>query len=720
MSAMEKDADGKPTAGIDSLRRLFRLERGKTAGREEIQALLPSGVSTFYREALNHPDLAPHFASSDVEALKKKQEAHWRNLLDDAKFEQAMTDALHVGRVHANREIVPATYMAGYAIILEDLIGKLVDRRMKGATRTGAIGLLIRACFADMAASVTAYSGSMEDATAQDRLLSMSDSLDREMSVTLSEVRHQVDTLAQLARRLDEASAEVSAATDQVSASADSMRGSVNTVAGAAQELEASSQEITSQAEGASQQAEQTRGDVERAREAMVRLNESARAIEDVTALVQRIAAQTRMLALNATIEAARAGEAGRGFAVVANEVKSLASETEKAIASVSERTEQIGRATGEVDGALEGIVGSIGDLSDRSGAIAASAAEQRAATGEIAESAQQASGETSQVAEQLQTVQHVARLSTQTSERLSDISGRLARDTGDLQRRVRIMLRASDAGNRRQHERVAVGIPATLTLNNQRHEGHITDLSTSGALFFPGVGDEDKIGGQRGVLNSELCGSLGIEVIAGSGLGVHTRFVDNKSQALERVIAVLARAKAEDEPLIELCRNGAGQLSRVLESALGQGRITEIDLFADHYEPIPDTDPQQYMTPFVPLTDAEFPAIQEPIVRRHQDIVFCAAVDRNAFLPTHNEQFSKPQRQGDVVWNTANSRNRRIFDDRAGLLGARNADPHRVQSYVRDMGGGNKQVLKEIDCPITVRGRIWGNLRLAYRQDLS
>ncbi len=113
-------------------------------------------------------------------------------------------------------------------------------------------------------------------------------------------------------------------------------------VASATQELEASSQEIGAQTAGASEKAAETHDQIEAAKTAMVSLTESAGAIGDVTTLVQRIAKQTRLLALNATIEAARAGEAGRGFAVVAGEVKALAAETETAIGSVSERTEQI------------------------------------------------------------------------------------------------------------------------------------------------------------------------------------------------------------------------------------------------------------------------------------------------------------------------------------------------------------------------------------------
>jgi methyl-accepting chemotaxis protein len=96
--------------------------------------------------------------------------------------------------------------------------------------------------------------------------------------------------------------------------------------------------------------------------------------------------------------------------------------------------------------------------------------------------------------------------------------------------------------------------------------------------------------------------------------------------------------------------------------------------------------------------------------------MVFCAAVDRNGYLPVHNLVFSKPQRPGDPVWNAANARNRRIFDDRAGLGAARNTRPFLVQAYHRDMGGGVTVLMKEIDAPILVRGRHWGGFRTAYK----
>lgn len=58
----------------------------------------------------------------------------------------------------------------------------------------------------------------------------------------------------------------------------------------------------------------------------------------------------------------------------------------------------------------------------------------------------------------------------------------------------------------------------------------------------------------------------------------------------------------------------------------------------------------------------------------------------------------------------------RRIFNDRTGLASARNKKPFLLQTYRRDMGGGQFVMLKEASAPIMVQGRHWGGLRLAYK----
>ena len=175
-----------------------------------------------------------------------------------------------------------------------------------------------------------------------------------------------------------------------------------------------------------------------------------------------------------------------------------------------------------------------------------------------------------------------------------------------------------------------------------------------------------------------------------------------------------LGACPPEEQRLITLVQDLAGQISQEFEAALASHRITADELFDTYYVPIPDTNPQQHLSKFTKFTDRVLPALQEPALDADPRIVFCAAIDRNGYLPTHNVRFSK--RQGtDPTWNAAHCRNRRIFDDRVGLQAGRNESPILIQVYRRDMGGGNYALMRDLSAPIRVQGRHWGGLRLAY-----
>lgn len=183
-----------------------------------------------------------------------------------------------------------------------------------------------------------------------------------------------------------------------------------------------------------------------------------------------------------------------------------------------------------------------------------------------------------------------------------------------------------------------------------------------------------------------------------------------------ERIVqgTVNAGGTSADARFIARVRDDARRLADLLSKAVDSGRLSEDALFSDDYDPIPGTDPQQYVAPFTTLTDALFPAVQEAALAFDPAIVFCAAVDRNGYLPTHNRIFSHPQ-GNDPIWNAAHCRNRRIFNDRVGLKAGRNTSPFLLQVYRRDMGGGEFRMMKDLSAPIEVRGRHWGGLRLAY-----
>src|SRR5690606_31951452 len=108
---------------------------------------------------------------------------------------------------------------------------------------------------------------------------------------------------------------------------------------------------------------------------------------------------------------------------------------------------------------------------------------------------------------------------------------------------------------------------------------------------------------------------------------------------------AAASGAQTEDTAYIEAVTAGAAEVAAIFERALADGRIGALDLFDEQYMPVPGTDPQQYTTRFLGLTDAVLPPVQERLLGFSPKVVFCVAVDRNGYLPTHNHKFSQAQR---------------------------------------------------------------------------
>ena len=149
------------------------------------------------------------------------------------------------------------------------------------------------------------------------------------------------------------------------------------------------------------------------------------------------------------------------------------------------------------------------------------------------------------------------------------------------------------------------------------------------------------------------------------------------------------------------------------LERAMADGRISRDALFSTTYQPIPNTMPQKFSTPFDRLFDEIVSPIQEEIVSRDSKIFYSICVDRSGYCPSHNKRYSQPL-TGDVKKDKDGNRTKRIFNDRTGIRAATNEEPFLLQTYIRDTG----EVMNDMSTPIVIGGKHWGGVRMGYLSD--
>ena len=182
-----------------------------------------------------------------------------------------------------------------------------------------------------------------------------------------------------------------------------------------------------------------------------------------------------------------------------------------------------------------------------------------------------------------------------------------------------------------------------------------------------------------------------------------------------ETISERLAEVGLDDyhQRIYDLAREGASQIAARFEADIDAGHISLEDLFDRHYQAIPDTHPAKYRTRFDRYTDQVLPAIQEPLLPRHEGLVFAIACTQQGYVPTHNQAFSQPL-TGDIQHDTLHNRSKRKFADRTGIRCGSHQQAVLLQTYTRDTG----ELMHDLSVPIMLKGRHWGGLRLGYKPE--
>jgi methyl-accepting chemotaxis protein len=409
--------------------------------------------------------------------------------------------------------------------------------------------------------------------------------------------------------------------------------------------------------------------------------------------------AETMVSANHAIATASRAVQTATSAAV--GEITQSRAVVEKAVQHISELIEAVGRieqrlgAVGTALAQVAKVSGSIEAIAKQTNLLALNATIEAARAGAAGRGFAVVASEVKSLAEATRQATHLI------GDTVRDLDGQVGSLIGES---GEASLRAKNAGEgAEQIQGIIVRVQDGFTSVSREIDG-VAKAATSNLAHCDMVIDE--------------LGNLARGVDLSS---TDLRRADDRVAKLldlsESLIELIADSGVEtsDAPLIRAVIDTAKQISAAYESAIARGEITLDMLMDENYREVPGTDPKQYLTDYVEFTDRILPPIQDPLQKVDPRVVFCVAWAKGGYLPTHNPNYRLPQGR-DPVWNNANCRNRRLFNDRAVKKVAANRKPFLLQTYRRDMGGGNFVLMKDVSSPILVRGRHWGAFRMGFR----
>lgn len=177
-------------------------------------------------------------------------------------------------------------------------------------------------------------------------------------------------------------------------------------------------------------------------------------------------------------------------------------------------------------------------------------------------------------------------------------------------------------------------------------------------------------------------------------------------SENVQELVGRFIIGEGELDAALQRMYSYKAQMEHILQDLLDQG----VDMFDQHYRPISGSRPAKYHTAYDQLLANAAQPLYDQLVKETPGGKFALLVDVNGYGPTHNSWYSKPP-TGNPEQDLVNSRDKRLFNDPAGLKAARNQNRFLLHTYSRDTG----EIMTELDVPIHVRHKHWGALRLGF-----
>jgi len=314
-----------------------QVEQRLTAEVDSLQAPVQQALDLARKEILGTENLS--FASSDyiavftaaIDALFAMDElaiAQLNQLLS-ARMRSIRTTQLLSGS------------MLLVLLVIAAAVARLLTRSITGRLNQ-AVALAEGIATGDLTGQIASAGGDEIG-----KLLSALQRMQASLMKTVTEVRHNAQSVVVISEQIAQGNLELAARTETQAASLEETASSMEQLSGTVQQNAQNSGYANQLARTASETVLKGGSAVDQVVATMQSIEGSSRKIFDIIGVIDEIAFQTNLLALNAAVESARAGEHGRGFAVVANEVRALA---QRSAAAAKEIKDLIGTSAERVD----------------------------------------------------------------------------------------------------------------------------------------------------------------------------------------------------------------------------------------------------------------------------------------------------------------------------------------------------------------------------------